>query len=130
MNFTMDERVQRKCLLFAFLMLVPAVALAQHKQSAPAPHQSAPHASAPAPRRARRDTRIPQLRAEPEPAQWAGRAQRRTATWVQLQMVALARLQMVTRVWLQTATLARQLTVVPARTMPPREWLAMATQGE
>jgi hypothetical protein len=49
MNFTMNETALRKGVLFAFVMVVPAVAYAQHKPSAPAPPQNspAPHASAP-----------------------------------------------------------------------------------
>src|ERR1039458_3975554 len=45
MNFTINESVLPKYVLFAFLLAVPAVVFAQHKPNAPAP---APHASAPA----------------------------------------------------------------------------------
>ncbi len=51
MNLMMNESGQRKLVLFALVILVPAFAIAQHKtSSAPAPHASAPapHASAPA----------------------------------------------------------------------------------
>jgi hypothetical protein len=49
MNFTRNESALRNCVLFALLIVVPAVAFTQHKQSAPAPHPStpAPRASPP-----------------------------------------------------------------------------------
>lgn len=52
MNFKIKESAMRKCVCLTFLVGISATAFAQHKPSAPAPHQSAPapHASAPAPR--------------------------------------------------------------------------------
>ncbi|MGD1081215.1 MAG: hypothetical protein ABR881_23075 [Candidatus Sulfotelmatobacter sp.] len=55
MSFSINESALRKCVLFALIMVVPALAFAQHKTneppsrpSAPAPHASAPaHTSAP-----------------------------------------------------------------------------------